>query len=310
MATRSEIFVYMAAASGRTKLTATQLKVLRRREVGDPDPGLHDVDFGGASLSACDLRYLDLRGADLRGCNLRTANLQGADLRGTLFIPEEIILAANWPLARYSDPAALSLRENHNECLQNKCFDDQSLRYVDFTDADLDAYRLNSARLEVSVFFDASLVGARLEHVDDLAAWQFRGSVLTGAHLPEAIKKFEGLKAVDANAKAAARSFTATILACLYCWLTIGTTTDAEFFGAEHATALPFLQTKISPYGFYAVAPLLLAAMFLYLQFSLQQLWEAFASLPAFFDDGRALHERAAPFFLERDCAKPVPPLA
>ncbi|HEY7390677.1 MAG TPA: pentapeptide repeat-containing protein, partial [Bryobacteraceae bacterium] len=271
---------------------------MHRRKVGDPDPGLRDVDFQGASLAGCDLRYLDFQGADVRDCDLRAANLQGADLRGALFTPEKIILAANWPLARYSNPADLSLPVDHNERLQNKSFEDQSLRHVNFTDADLDSYNLDHARLAGSSFYDASLVGARLGNVGDLAAWQFRGAVLTGARLPEAIKKFEGLKAVEANTKVAARSFTATILACLYCWLTIGTTTDAEFFGAEHSTALPFLQTKISPYGFYAVAPLLLAVTFLYLQFSLQQLWEAFASLPAYFDDGRALHERSAPFFL------------
>jgi uncharacterized protein YjbI with pentapeptide repeats len=288
----------MVAVPGRAKLTAAQLKTLLRRKVGDPDPGLQNVDFLGASLAGCDLRYLDLRSADLTGCDLEAANLQGADLRGALFTTERIRLAANWPLARYTVPGDLGLVPDDDEYLEKKAFESQWLQGVNFTDADLDSYNLDRAHLEGSFFYDASLVGARLEHVDDLAAWQFRGAILTGAHLPEAIRKFEGLKAVEANTKTAARSFTATILACLYCWLTIGTTTDAEFFGAEHATALPFVQTKISPYGFYSVAPLLLAVMFLYLQFSLQQLWEAFASLPAFFNDGRPLHERSAPFFL------------
>lgn len=159
---------------------------------------------------------------------------------------------------------------------------------MDLTGADLSGVDLK----------DASLEGARLEGVVGLAAWQLRGANLTGAHLPEAIKKFEGLKTVESNTKSSARAWTSTIVGCLYCWLTIGTTTDAEFFGAEHATALPFLQTKISPYGFYAVAPLLLVVMFLYLQYSLQQLWEAFAALPAVFPDGAPLHKRAAPFFL------------
>jgi uncharacterized protein YjbI with pentapeptide repeats len=204
--------------------------------------------------------------------------------------------AANWPLASYSEPVG-PLPANYDG-RERVSFNGESLQEVNFTYADLDSCKFDGAHLQGCHFYDASLVGARMEHAEDLAAWQFRGADLTGARLPEAIKKFEGLKAVDANTKTAARSFAATILACLYCWLTIGTTTDAEFFGAAHATALPFLQTKISPYGFYAVAPLLLAVMFLYLQFSLQQLWEAFASLPAFFDDGRALHERAAPFFL------------
>ncbi len=162
------------------------------------------------------------------------------------------------------------------------------LRRVDLTGSDLSGVDLKDAFLE----------GARLERVDGLAAWQLRGANLTGAHLPKAIEKFEGLKAVESNTKSSARSWTSTILACLFCWLTVGTTTDQGFFGVEHDTALPFVQTKISPYGFYVVAPLLLAVMFLFLQYSLQQLWEAFTSLPAVFPDGAPLHKRASPFFL------------
>jgi uncharacterized protein YjbI with pentapeptide repeats len=290
----------MATALSRATVTAEQLKALRRRRLGDSGPklDLRSLDFRGASLVGCDLRDLDLSGADLSGVDLRTANIQGTDLRGAKFAPDKIILAANWPLAHYSDPQALGLPQNHEERLQAKALTGDRLPHVNFSDADLDSFNLERAQLEASVFYDASLVGARLEDVNDLGAWQLRGANLTGARLPEAINKFEGLKAVENNSKAAVRSWTAPIVACSYCCVTIVATTDAEFFGAEHFTALPFLQMKISPYGFYAVAPSLLVVMFLYLQFSLQQLWEAFASLPAYFPDGRALHERAAPFFL------------
>jgi hypothetical protein len=40
----------MEAPSGRTKLTPAQLKTLRKRKAGDPDPGLRDVDLEGKSL--------------------------------------------------------------------------------------------------------------------------------------------------------------------------------------------------------------------------------------------------------------------
>ena len=145
---------------------------------------------------------------------------------------------------------------------------------------------------------DKNLRGVHLEHARGLTARQLRGSDLTNAHLPEELKKFEALKVLESASKAAGRVWATAMLACLYCWLTIGGTTDAQFFGAEHETALPFIQMKMPMTGFYAVAPVILLVVFLYLQFSLQTVWEIFATLPAVFPDGRRLHERAAPFFL------------
>lgn len=87
------------------------------------------------------------------------------------------------------------------------------------------------------------------------------------------------------------------MLACLYCWLTIGGTTDAQFFGAEHQTALPFIQMKMPMTGFYAVAPWISLVVFFYLQFSLQTVWEIFATLPAVFPYGAAASASALPRF-------------
>lgn len=145
---------------------------------------------------------------------------------------------------------------------------------------------------------DKDLSGTHLEHARGLTARQLRGADLTNAHLPEELKKFEALKGVESASKAAGRIWATSVLACLYCWLTIAGTTDAQFFGAEQQAALPFIQMKMSMIGFYVAAPLILLVVFLYLQFSLQVLWEVYATLPAIFPDGRKLHERASPFFL------------
>lgn len=92
----------------------------------------------------------------------------------------------------------------------------------------------------------ANLSGANLVGSHGLAARKLLGADRTGARLPENIKKFEALKGVDNATKGAGRVWTTTMLACLYCWLLIATTTDAAFFGAEQQTALPFIQTKMS----------------------------------------------------------------
>src|SRR5579863_4144789 len=73
--------------------------------------------------------------------------------------------------------------------LRNVDFHGASLAYLDLRRVDLTGADLSGVDLK-----NTSLEGAHLEDVDGLAAWQLRGANLTGAHLPEAIKKFEGLK--------------------------------------------------------------------------------------------------------------------
>jgi hypothetical protein len=88
------------------------------------------------------------------------------------------------------------------------------------------------------------------------------------------------------------------LAACLYCWLTVLFTTDAGLLVGGSNLALPIVQTPIPIVAFFGATPVLLLTVYLYLHFSFQNLWEALATLPAVFPDGRKLHERALPWIL------------
>lgn len=87
-------------------------------------------------------------------------------------------------------------------------------------------------------------------------------------------------------------------MGCLYFWLTIGTTKDLDLLLDSSSSPLPVIGATISTTAFYLVAPLLLLGFYIYFHFYLQRLWEILASLPAIFQDGKRLDEKAYPWLL------------
>ena len=131
-----------------------------------------------------------------------------------------------------------------------------------------------------------------------LVASALAGTDLTSATLPANISRFDGLDHVAEISKHARTIFLATIGACVFSWLTIATTTDVSLLTNFATTPLPIIQTQVPIAGFYLAAPAILFSLYLYLHLYLQSLWQALASLPAVFPDGRALDERAYPWLL------------
>ena len=125
------------------------------------------------------------------------------------------------------------------------------------------------------------------------------GAKLANAKLPMDLDNFAaGLGRVREISLKAGKVFIGLIAACVYCWLTIWTTTDAELIPDATNTPLPIIQTQVPIAGFFWAAPALLLAVYFYLHFYLQNMWEALARLPAVFPDGKALHEKAYPWLL------------
>ena len=88
------------------------------------------------------------------------------------------------------------------------------------------------------------------------------------------------------------------LLACVYTWLTIATTTDPLLLTNSISSPLPIIRTEIPIAGFFWVAPLILLSFYLYFHIYLQRLWETLADLPAVFPDGSRLDKRAYPWLL------------
>lgn len=182
------------------------------------------------------------------------------------------------------------------------------LRGVDLTDANLTGANLENADLREATLQGATLLRAVLRNADlenadltkaiGLLPAQLGGTNLCGARLPERFGDFDGLKVVEEESKNARTLFFGTLLACVYGWLTIATTTDVLLLTNSASSPLPIIGASIPIVSFYLVGPLLLCLLYIYLHLHLQRLWERFADLPAVFPDGRSLGKRAYPWLL------------
>ena len=144
----------------------------------------------------------------------------------------------------------------------------------------------------------AELTNADLEGVTGLTAGQLAGADVTSAKLPEDIKDFESLKVADEAAKNSRSLFLVMLVACVYSWLTLATTTDQALIMDTGSSPLPIIRVPVPIRGFFLAAPTFLLAAYVYFHLYLHGLWSRLAELPAVFPDGRPLDQRAYPWLL------------
>jgi len=98
---------------------------------------------------------------------------------------------------------------------------------------------------------DQDLRGLDFASVSGLMSDRLAGSNLKGASLPEDLDF--GLKTVEDASKHAGRLFIGLMLACGYCWLTIGATTDPALVLNTAATdaKLPIINAPVPILGFF-----------------------------------------------------------
>jgi uncharacterized protein YjbI with pentapeptide repeats len=172
------------------------------------------------------------------------------------------------------------------------------LSEVDLTATNLEGANLNGANLTRTDFRNANLQDADLRKSQGLLAHQLAGANLSGAKLPIQLSKFDTLAQVVELSKMLKTIFVSMLVGCMYSWLTIFSTKDAQLLTNSGSSPLPLIQTPIPIAGFYGVAPLLLLAFYAYFHLYLARLWEYLASLPAIFPDGKHLDEKAYPWLL------------
>jgi uncharacterized protein YjbI with pentapeptide repeats len=203
---------------------------------------------------------LELTHADFEAADLTGANLQGAILNGANFHGAELLLA--------------------------------DLRGASLVQANLQETNLLGADLRGANLEGASLVGAAGLHTNQLA-----GASLLWTILPAAISEFEGQQVAEHRARVCYRLMIAILAVCGLSWIRILTTHDVQFL--NDAPLLRILPSSgILPISsFYVLMPIALFGLFVYLQISLQRLWERLGELPAVFPDGRPI-ERTGPWLL------------
>ena len=240
------------------------------------------VESKGKEGKRADLKRANLQRADLQMANLQMANLQMANL-----------FKANLQMANLFK-ANLQKAYLHEANLQS---------------SDLEQCELNEAYLAQAKIQYARLQNAELKNVKCLLAGQLAGASVSGAKLPEDIKKFEGLTQVEKISQRAQKLFLSFLLGCVYCWLTISTTTDVGLLTNSSSSPLPIIQTKIPIAGFYWTAPLILLSLYFWFHLYLQRLWEWLVTLPAVFPDGERLDRKVYPWLVSGIASSHIPTL-
>jgi uncharacterized protein YjbI with pentapeptide repeats len=258
---------------------------------------LVDTNLTGAILSSAMLDGTVLQGAQLSRVTLTDATLLGADLSHAR-LSKATLRQANLRDADLNH-ASLHTADLRRACLEGAILKGANLRNADLREADLRRADLTEAELDDALLRDASLRHARLKEVIGLNANQLGATDVTGASLPQDIQDFDhALDRATHASNSAHRLFITLMIACLYCLITIGTTTDALLLDNSASANLPIIQAPVPYTLFYIVGPILLLCLYVYLHLDLQRLWEALAALPAVLPDGRQLFDRVSPWLL------------
>jgi len=161
-----------------------------------------------------------------------------------------------------------------------------------------EAIKRTPVGMEYLILQGTDLRNTDLSDAQQLLSSQLAGADLSGAVLPPHLQLDESLRLVENLSKNARNVFLSTIFACIYCWLTLATTSDMALIGNSASSELPIINTAIPIVGFYWIAPLLLLGLYFYLHLYLQRLWDALAELPAVFPDGSSLDKKIYPWLL------------
>ena len=167
---------------------------------------------------------------------------------------------------------------------------------TNFRHADLSNANLQRAILKRTVLFWAELWDADLKKSAGLISSQLAGANVAGAKLDEDIAKFEAVKHADEAGRFARRIFLPLIAGCVYIFIALISASDAEIISNSDSIPLPFIVKHIPIQSFYLFSPLFLVAVFWYMQFYLNKMWETTNRLPAFFPDGRPLDQILSPW--------------
>jgi len=152
-------------------------------------------------------------------------------------------------------------------------FSEANFSDANLEDADLRDAILQGANLQRTALRDVNLENADLTKATGLLPAQLGGANLCGARLPDRFGDFDGLKIVEEESKNARTLFFGILLACVYGWLTIASTTDVLLLTNSSSSQLPVISASIPIVSFYIVGPLMLFVLYMYLHLHLQRLW-------------------------------------
>jgi uncharacterized protein YjbI with pentapeptide repeats len=192
----------------------------------------------------------DLSGASLVEADLTGANLQGAQLQKVNLRGADLSMA--------------------------------NLRNANLVEADL-----RETNLLGTEFAGANLMGANLYGAQGLWAGRLGGANLFDATLPEAVAALNGSRTIAQFTQSARWFYLMLMVLCAGSMALIAMTSDVRLLLDQSPWRTTRIPSLLPLQGFYLGAPLLLAALYLRLQFLFLRLWGSMGALPAVFPDGQ-----------------------
>ncbi len=169
-------------------------------------------------------------------------------------------------------PIDLSGADLQKRDLRGADLRDVLLADANMCETDLENRDLRGADLREVELYNANLRNCKLP---DFVANNLAGADMAGARVPQPVADFlNNLSSVKSLSESAWKAFLVLLTGCLYCWLTIASTTDLNLITNRAESPLPIIQTSIPVIGFYLVAPILLLCIYFYFHVYLQRLWE------------------------------------
>jgi uncharacterized protein YjbI with pentapeptide repeats len=178
-----------------------------------------------------------------------------------------------------------------------------ALRGGDFTNCDLRDANLSrcdfkDANFERAELWNADFSGSDLTGAINLLPVQLAATNLKGTQLPDPLTKFDALETSAKLADNASKVFLVMLGAVAFTFLTLATAKDWQLITNNGNSKLPVIGVDVAIRDFCWAIPIVLLALFIYFHIYLQRLWEALATLPAVFPDGRRLDERSNPWLV------------
>jgi uncharacterized protein YjbI with pentapeptide repeats len=157
-----------------------------------------------------------------------------------------------------------------------------NLRNTNLVEADL-----REANLLGTEFSGANMMGANLYGAQGLWAGRLGGTNLFDATLPEAVATLSGNRTIAQFTRSARWFYLMLMTFCAGACVLIALTSDVRLLLDESAIRVARIPNILPLQGFFLGAPLLLAILYLRLQFLLLRLWGSMGALPAVFPDGQ-----------------------
>ncbi len=116
---------------------------------------------------------------------------------------------------------------------------------------------------------------------------------------PPLVVEQEIIKHLSEILKNSRTTFFALVIACVYSYLAISTTSDAALLTNSGATPLPIIQVGVPIVWFYYFAPIILTVLFFYFHFYLECFWRSIIRLPLYhIEDRRGLDDYVYPWLI------------